>query len=236
MPIRIDKYIADALNVSRKQARILIAKGRVFVNEKPLFDSGTNIEDSVDSIMVDGQKINYQKYYYFLLNKPAGYISAKTDDKTPTVIDLFIGYERAELFPVGRLDKDTTGTMIITNNGLLTHRLINPKFNVEKEYAVTVNFPLKESLIHDFLTGFSINDEFMTKPAILTIIDDFHARVIMTEGKYHQIKRMFKHFGYEVMQLDRVRFATLSASDLALGSYRNLTIEEINKLFRIVNL
>jgi len=236
MPIRIDKYISDSLNVSRKQARILIAKGRVFVNEKVIFDNGINIEDSLDSIIVDGQKINYQKYYYFLLNKPAGYISAKTDAHTPTIIDLFVGYERAQLFPVGRLDKDTTGTIIITNNGLLTHRLINPKFNVEKEYAVTVNFPLKESLIDYFSQGFSINDEFITKPAKLMIIDDFHARVVVTEGKYHQVKRMFKHFGYEVLALERVRFAFLSANNLAPGTFRNLTSDEINQLFRIVNL
>lgn len=236
MSIRLDKYLSDALQLSRKQARALITKGSVFVNEKLVSSIGFIIDEHTDCVVVDGKKINYQKYFYFLLNKPAGYLSARVDDFTPTVISLFPGYERAKLFPVGRLDKDTTGTLLITNNGLLAHRLTNPKFNVEKEYLVTVNFPLKKELISAFFQGIELEKGFITRPAQLTIINDFQAQLIITEGKFHQVKRMFKYFGYEVLALDRTRFASLSASDLEPGTYRPLTAQEISALFSRVNL
>ncbi|MGI6713769.1 MAG: pseudouridine synthase [Bacilli bacterium] len=236
MSIRLDKYLSDALQISRKEARALILKGVVFVNEKRVLTIGFPIDENFDLVTVDGQKVIYQKFFYFLLNKPTGYLSATTDQFTPTVISLFPGYERAKLFPVGRLDKDTTGTLLVTNHGTLAHRLTNPKYNIEKEYFVTVNFPLKNELILAFAEGIVLEDNLITRPAKLTLIDAFHARLIITEGKFHQVKRMFKYFGYEVLSLERIRFANLSASDLEVGTYRFLTKEEISSLFQLVSL
>lgn len=236
MPLRIDKYVADALNVSRKQARLLIAKGEVFVNDNLINDPGFFVVDGQDKIIIRGNEVSYQKYHYFLLNKPDGYLSAARDDSEPTVIDLFPGYERAGLFPVGRLDKDTTGVLLVTNDGTLTHRLINPKFGVEKEYLATVNFPLSTDLIAIFARGIKISDDFVALPAKLTLVDTFRAGVVVTEGKYHQIKRMFKALGYEVMALDRISFAGLGVGELAKGQHRKLTEVEISQLFRLVKL
>lgn len=228
--MRLDFYLSHAGLGTRKEVKNLIKRGSVRVNNE-IVNSPIAIDENNDQIYVNDNLIEYQEFQYFLLNKPSGYVSASTDNKYPTVLQLIHEPYRS-LSTVGRLDLDTTGLLIITNNGKLNHFLLSPVSHVEKEYEVTVDYPLKKALINEFQKGVILDDNYHSLPSELTIIDDYHARVILHEGKYHQVKRMFASFGYHVIALHRSRMDQITLGDLPNGQYRPLTKEEINSLLK----
>lgn len=231
--MRLDFYLSHAGFGTRKEVKELIKKKVVFINGQVVSSPSYHVQEYQDSVVVNEQKVHYQPFHYFLLNKPQGYISATEDAFSPTVLDL-IHEPISDLFPVGRLDKDTTGLMLITNHGKLAHFLLSPKSHVEKEYRVQVDRPLKSDLIQLFQEGVILDSQERCLPATLKIIDSYQAFVVLHEGKYHQIKRMFEAFGYHVMQLERIRMSTLTLSNLEQGTYRSLTAEEILELLQFM--
>ena len=227
--MRLDRYLSNSGLGTRKEVKQYIKKGLVKVNEKIITQDGFNVDEYQDDIYFQDEKIEYHEFYYVLLNKPQGYVSATNDNVYPPVTDLVSEYAFAKLFPVGRLDVDTTGTLLLTNNGTLCHRLLAPKYHVDKKYYVETDYKIQPHLIDAFEKGIMLDDE-MTLPAKLEIIDDTHAYLTIHQGKFHQVKRMFLHFGLTVISLDRAEFAFLNHNDLKQGEYRVLTKEEIVKL------
>lgn len=228
--MRLDRYLASSGIGSRKEVKTLIKAKRIKVNSQIILSSSININEYSDEIKLDDEIITYHKFYYLLLNKPEGYVSStKSENNYPPVTDLVSEYDFAKLFPVGRLDVDSTGLLLLTNDGNLAHRLISPKYHVDKVYLVEVDFPLKTELIEKFLQGI-ILDGKITLPAKLKILDKIHAEVTLNEGKFHQVKRMFLYFGYKVISLKRISFGFIILEDLLPGEYRLLSEEEIFKL------
>ena len=168
-----------------------------------------------------------------LLNKPKGYVSACEDNVYPPVTDLISEYDFAKLFPVGRLDVDTTGTLLLTNDGKLCHRLLSPKYHVDKTYKVKTDYDIKNELIEAFEKGIMLDNE-LTLPAKLKIISNREAELTIHQGKFHQVKRMFLKYSLKVMELDRKSFAFLNHEDLEIGEYRELNKDEVQKLKDIV--
>lgn len=228
--MRLDKFLGASGYGTRKEVKGLIKDKRIFVNDVIAKDPGMSIDEYKDVIRIDDEVITYHLYYYILLHKPKGYVSATEPEKFyPPVTDLVNEYAFAHLFPVGRLDVDTTGLLLMTNDGKLAHKLLSPKFHVDKKYVVEVDKILNDNIIPSFENGIMLQDE-LTLPCKLKILDDTHAEVILHEGKYHQVKRMFMHFGYTVINLHRSEFAFLNLDDLEEGDYRSLTNEEVEKL------
>ena len=201
------------------------------MNDKIVTKSDLNINPLTDSIKYDNELIEYKEFHYFLLNKPKGYLSATEDNKQNTVLDLLPEYSYLNLFPVGRLDKDTTGTLLITDDGQLAHSLLSPKKHVDKIYIATLDKDIPPSIIKSFEEGIILDNE-LTLPAKLEIISSNVGKVTLHQGKYHQVKRMFSSFGLEVIELDRIQFSFLNVNDLPLGKYRELTKEEIEELLK----
>ena len=232
--MRLGRYLANSGLGTRREVKALIHQGLVKVDGIIVKTDSINIDENINKVYVNDEEVIYRQFYYVLLNKPKGYVSAVEDNVYPPVTDLASEYAFAKLFPVGRLDVDTTGTLLLTNNGDLCHKLLSPKYHVDKTYLVEVDFDLKDSLISSFEKGIMLDDE-LTLPAKLEIIDNRHAYLTIHQGKFHQVKRMFKEFGYTVINLDRVIFAFLNHNDLALGEYRVLKEDEINQLIELVN-
>lgn len=231
--MRLDKFLANAGLGSRKEVKLLIKSLRVSVNDHLVKSEKFNVDEQKDIICVDGQKIDYQEFYYILLNKPSGYVSSTiAENNYPPVTDLLSEYDFAKLFPVGRLDVDTTGVLLLSNNGLLAHKLLSPKYHVDKVYLATTDYPLQKEMISAFEKGVEINEEKLL-PAKLEILSDNQARVTLHQGKYHQVKRMFLHYGLTVIKLERIKFAFLDTKNLKVGEYRSLTKEEIQQLFSL---
>lgn len=228
--MRIDRYLANAGVGTRREVHRYIMDKRVMVNGNTIKSISLNINPIIDRVSFDEEPVIYKEFRYFLINKPVGYMSSTIEERYPPVTGLIPQADVFRLFPVGRLDVDTTGTLLLTNNGKLAHSLLNPRFHVEKVYDAVVDRPLSTKLIDDFQNGLNINDEYVTSPAGLEIIDDYHARVSIHEGKYHQIKRMFIACGYNVISLNRSQFAFLDCTGLKEGEYRELNPEEVNKL------
>lgn len=234
IPVRLDKYLADMKIGTRSEVKAYIRKGRVEVDGEVIKASDTKI-DSTDSIVsFDKQRIEYEAYEYFMLNKPAGVVSATTDNLSKTVIDLITGPKKNDIFPVGRLDKDTEGLLLITNDGELAHKLLSPKRHVGKVYFVRVRGKITDHEIEIFQQGINLNKDFTTLPAELTILESAEistAEVTVFEGKFHQVKRMFEAVDMEVVYLKRLRMGELSLDEaLAPGEYRKLTKEELAKI------
>lgn len=230
--MRLDRFLSKTLGESRTNVKKLIRNRLIFVNDEVIISDGFHIDTAVDIVRYLDQVLHYEEFQYYLINKPAGYVCAIEDNINPTIVEYAPEFIKYKLHTVGRLDKDTTGALILTNDGRLTHRLISPKNAIEKVYIAEVDNDIDESLIPQFSGGFVINDEFKTLPAILEIINPQKARVTVIEGKYHQIKRMFAAFGLKVLSLHRERFANLLVDDLALGEYRPLTREELKSLIK----
>lgn len=228
--MRIDKYLSNAGLASRSEIKRFFKDKRVLVNEQLVRQGKTQIDPNKDIIKVDNEIVKYKPYYYFVLNKPKGFVSANEDDKYPTVMGFFASLNIKGLTHVGRLDKDTTGVLLITNDGKLGHFLISPKSNVKKIYSLTVDKDLDESIVKRFKEGIILENKEKCKPANLTIISKRKATLELTEGKYHQVKRMMRSVGYEVMSLNRDLFAFLTIKNLKPGEYYELNEEEINKL------
>lgn len=229
---RFDKIIANQFNISRKDARILIRRGKGWVDGKPFCDPAALVSTESE-IVFDGQPLEYKKYIYILMNKPKGVLSASNDKKCKTVVDLVPSqWRRNGLFPVGRLDKDTTGFLIITDDGDFAHRAIAPNKNVAKVYEVTLDGRLTEEMVQAFADGIILADGTKCKSAELKIIDECKAHVTITEGKYHQIKRMFGTVGLGVNELKRLSIGALSLpQDLAEGECILLSCQEIGEIF-----
>ena len=211
----------------------MIKDKRIKVNGEIVRSDSFNVNETKDLVLFDGLEVKYKEFYYVLLNKPQGYVSAVIDNVYPPVTDLIPEYKFAKLFPVGRLDVDTTGVLLLTNDGDLAHKLISPKYHVDKVYEVEVDKKLDPKLIDVFKNGIELDDE-MTLPADLVINNDKKAELTLHQGKFHQVKRMFKRFGYEVLKLERKAFAFLTSEGLELGEYRELSDKEESQLKEIV--
>ena len=231
--MRLDKYLANSGVGTRSEVKRLIKDKRVKVNGEIVRSDSFNVDETKDVVLLDDLEVRYKQFYYILLNKPQGYVSAVIDNVYPPVMDLLPEYQFANLFPVGRLDVDTTGALLLTNNGDLAHKLLSPKYHVDKTYVVEVDKQLDPKLVEAFKNGVELDGE-ITLPADLVIINDKNAELTLHQGKFHQVKRMFKKFGYEVTKLSRKSFAFLTTEGLKLGEYRELTLEEEKKLERIV--
>ncbi len=224
---RIDKIISSQTLYSRKDVKDLLRSKRVKVNDKLVLKSDEKV-DWTDTIEIDGEKIILQKNVYLILNKPKGYVSATTDNKDKTVIELVPEkYQHRELFPAGRLDKDTTGLMIITDDGAFAHNILSPKKHVSKKYFVEIDKPITIQMIQGFQEGVKLIDG-ECKPSIIEKITDKTCHVTLTEGRYHQIKRMFGMYHAKVIELKRISMGNLILpSDLKSGECRELTQEEL---------
>lgn len=230
--MRIDKYLSHSGYGSRKDVKKLIKDKLVKVNNIIITSDSININENSDIILVDDEQVTFKEFYYLLINKPEGYISSTEDEKYPAVTNLIGEYQQFNLAPVGRLDVDTTGLCLLTNNGKLNHFLLSPRSHVDKEYEVEVNYPLEDKLIDKFKKGVVIDEDYRCLPAELIIKDEYHCNVIIHEGKFHQIKKMFASFGYTVMKLNRIRMSFLTLGNLKISEYRELTDEEINRLLK----
>ena len=229
---RIDKIIATQFNISRKDARIAIRRGKATLDGKILRDFGALVDTNSD-ITFNGQALNYKKFIYILMNKPKGVLSASSDKNKQTVVDLVPeNLRRQGLFPVGRLDKDTTGFLIITDDGEFAHKAISPKYEVYKNYIVTLDGKLTDEMVKAFAEGIVLADGTVCRKAELQILSDCVARVKICEGKYHQIKRMFGVVGLGVNELKRESVGGLSLPEnLREGDCIELSEQEIKEIF-----
>lgn len=226
--MRLDRLLSNAHQGTRSQVKKLVKEGRVKVNGIIAKTSSMQVDENNDHITVDDMQVMYEEHMYLMLNKPAGYISA-TEGNVPTVMDL-IYEDNNGLFPCGRLDKDTEGLLLITNDGPLAHKLLSPKHHVEKEYYVEHDLIMSDDDIKRLQEGIYYNGE-MYKPAIVNKINDKACTLTITEGKYHEIKFMFNALGDKVTYLKRLRMKNLVLDEtLKPGEYRYLTEEEINDL------
>ena len=227
---RLDKILSHLNYGSRKEVKNLIRKGFVLVNGKTIFDDDFKVDPINDEITIFNNTIEYNKYVYIMLNKPKDYISATYDPRYKTVIDLVSEYQKMGIFPVGRLDIDTEGLLILTNDGQLAHNLLSPSKHVNKTYYVEFSGEFKDSYYNDFEKGIKI-DDYITEPAKVILLDKNKAHCIIHEGKFHQVKKMFQALNMEVTYLKRVKFKNLELDNsLGLGEYRMLSLEEIEDL------
>ncbi|MEG1255814.1 pseudouridine synthase [Clostridium sp.] len=233
---RLDKILGNMGYGSRKEVKARCRKGEVTVNGESVKDSAAKIDPTTDIIDVNGERVNYREFIYLLLNKPAGVVSATFDNHDETVVDLLDPeYQIFEPFPVGRLDKDTVGFLLLTNDGTLNHKLISPKNHVNKVYYAEINKPVDESDVEKFKKGIVIDDGYKCMPGILEILsstdDGSEVLVTIQEGKFHQVKRMFEALDKSVVYLKRVKFGPMDLDEtLEEGEYRELTQEELDVL------
>ena len=230
--MRLDKYLAEMGVGTRQEVKKQIRQGKAAVNGTVVKAADTKIDETSDEVTISGRNISYVSYEYYMLNKPAGVVSATEDRRDTTVIDLIKEKKRKDLFPVGRLDKDTEGLLLITNDGDLAHRLLAPKKHVDKVYYAKIDGMVTEEDVKRFAEGIDIGaeEEEMTRPAKLDIMksaEESEIRLTIHEGKFHQVKRMFLAVGKEVTYLKRERMGTLCLDEnLKPGEYRLLTEEE----------
>lgn len=232
--IRLDKYLADMSIGTRTEVKKLIRQGKVAVDGLIVKNPDIKVDTDTQNVTYNGIAVTYETYEYYMLNKPAGVISATSDKTEKTVLDLIDSKKRKDLFPVGRLDKDTEGLLLITNDGELAHRLLSPKKHVDKLYYAKVEGIVGMEDIDAFAKGLDIGEGEHTKPAKLIVLkSDVISEIELTiqEGKFHQVKRMFEAVGKKVIYLKRLEMGTLKLDEgLALGEYRPLTQKEIEEL------
>ncbi|MBQ7935416.1 MAG: 16S rRNA pseudouridine(516) synthase [Clostridia bacterium] len=231
--MRLDKYLCDTLNFTRSEAKKIIGSGRVTVGGKTVKSSSLHIEN--EEVCLDGQPVAYQQYFYIMLHKPQGYICANRDQSNRTVFDLLPKeYQKKDLFVCGRLDKDTTGLVLLTNNGAVAHRLLAPKKEIFKEYLVGLRDKVSTKDIALLKEGIVLRDGLHCKPAYFEPLGERNGIIRISEGKYHQIKRMFAALGNEVVALHRRSIHGLTLDEnLAVGECRYLTEQEINALVAV---
>ena len=233
--MRLDKFISTTTTLSRAEAKKVIKKG-ILINDKLIKTPDYKIDEFKHQVIVNGNRLVYQKYVYIMMNKPKDTVSATEDAIERTVVDILRDEDRIyKVFPVGRLDKDTEGLMLLTNDGELAHKLISPKKDVEKKYYVEVSGELKNEHLKIIKEGVILEDGYRCKPARLEILDSSEgnskANIFITEGKFHQVKRMMKSLGATVTYLKRLSIGSLKLDEnLKLGEYRYLTDDEFNKL------
>ncbi|WP_348624891.1 pseudouridine synthase [Paenibacillus peoriae] len=237
---RLDKVLTHMGYGSRSDIKRQVKQGMIMVNGRITKDSGLQVHPYQDQIEVNGERVVFREYIYIMLHKPPGVISATEDTRERTVLDLLSAEERHfEPFPVGRLDKDTEGLLLLTNDGKLAHELLSPRRHVPKTYEATVSGHVTEEDIHQFTAGVELDDGYVTLPAQLTILRHEHPyqadgevisyiSLVIHEGKFHQVKRMFEAVGKKVTYLKRTAMGPLKLDELLpLGSYRELTSEEL---------
>ena len=227
--MRIDKFLSMQGIASRKEAAKVARSGGVTVDGEVVRDLSAHIDPDKNRVCYLGEAIGYSEFVYIMLNKPVGYVSATDDKSLPFVTELLDDrYRRMELFPVGRLDKDTVGLMILTNDGALAHRLLSPHRHVEKKYYFEADEPLPPTVADDFRDGVVLRDGYECKEAKIELREDGKSGVItLTEGKYHQIKRMIASFNNRVTYLERISFGNIELDrSLSRGEWRLLTKEE----------
>lgn len=226
--MRLDKLVSDCVGISRKDSKNLIKKGLVSVNGAIIKDVGFNAIDT-DEFVIDGKKAEYKKFIYIMMNKPQGYLSATDDKRQKTVLDLLPeNFSRYDLFPAGRLDKDTEGFLLLTNDGQTAHNLLSPSKKVGKEYLAHLEKPLSDFDKQTIENGVDIGG-YITKPAKIDKKSDKECVITIVEGKFHQVKKMFETVGNRVTYLKRISFASLPLDpSLGLGEYRFLTEEEVD--------
>lgn len=220
---------------SRKEVKQLLKSGSVKVNERVIKDAKHQVDPNNDTVTMNGEMVEYRQYIYLMMNKPPGVISATEDTRDETVLDLLeVDDAVFEPFPVGRLDKDTEGLLLLTNDGQLAHRLLSPKKHVPKMYYAVIEGVVTEADEDAFRQGVTLDDGYLTKPGELTILKSgirSEIELTITEGKFHQVKRMFQAVGKRVVYLKRMTMGPLKLDEeLALGEYRELTEEEIEQL------
>ena len=237
--IRLQAFMADCGVASRRKCEEIITSGRVKVNGEVVVKLGTKVTTK-DVVTVDGKVIQKEELVYYVLNKPRGYVTTLDDEfDRRKVIDLFAPEDLAyRIFPVGRLDYDTQGVLLFTNDGKLANKLTSPNSNVEKEYLVRVSGKADKEAVSKLVRGVVING-YKTKPAEVEVIeykkdtDTSLIRIIITEGKYHQVKNMCEAVGLPVKKLTRLRFGVISTEGIAKGEYRKLKIHEIKQLYNL---
>ncbi|MEO0444143.1 MAG: pseudouridine synthase [Pseudomonadota bacterium] len=226
--MRLDKYIATSTDYSRSETKYLIKKGNVLLNSRTAYDPGQKIRQD-DLVSINGDLIYPLQPRYFMLNKAVNYVCATTDSEHPTVLDLIDEPQRNKLHIAGRLDRDTTGLVLITDDGQWTHRITSPNKRCYKYYRVTLDRDLQQGLVDIFSRGIALRGEQQaTQPARLNIVDDNVAELAIHEGKYHQVKRMFAACNYRVTALHRFRIGDIFLDEnLTSGRYRPLTAAEV---------
>lgn len=230
MSKRLDKFLCDKNIGTRSQVKVFIQKGQVSVNGEIIKKPEFKVEES-DKICCQGTILSNEEYAYYMFHKPAGIITATEDNFQKTVLDYFKEEPCKNLYPVGRLDKDTEGLLLITNDGELGHRLLSPRHHIPKTYFVKIEHELLEDEICRLEEGLDIGEKNLTLPAKIEVIDECSVYITITEGKFHQVKRMFEAVNNKVLYLKRVSMGELSLDEaLQLGEYRRLTEEEITYL------
>lgn len=228
---RIDRILSEQTNYSRKEIKKLVSKGLVLVNDCVVRKSDEKYDEDNISIKINGEDISVNKHFYLLLNKPKGYVSTTVSDSDKTVIDLVPDkYKTRTLFPAGRLDKDTTGLMLITDDGVFAHNILSPKKHIKKVYEVVIDKDVSDEMVYGFRDGVKLNDG-ECKSALLEKVDTNKCLVTLTEGRYHQIKRMFGCYKAKVLELKRICMGELYLpSDLGVGEVREVSDEELLKI------
>lgn len=232
--MRLDKFLCAVCGCTRSEAKKMVRQGRVLAAGETVKKSEQKVVPGQDEVTLDGKELKYREYEYLMLNKPKGVVTATRDSREQTVMDLIPEVHKKGMFPVGRLDKDTEGLLLITNDGELGHRLLSPKHHVTKRYSVTVTGQIGRAQQEVFESGMDIGDEKPLKPARLKILKSgevSEAEVFITEGRFHQIKRMFEAVGSQVLKLKRLSMGPLLLDpELLPGQSRELTEEEIRCL------
>ena len=230
MKMRLDRWLAAVTAAGRSEAKQWIRGGQAAVNGRIIRDPALSFETEEDSLALNGAPVDGRVSRHVMLHKPAGLLTAARDPKQPTVMDLLPPvYRSIGCMPVGRLDKDTTGLLLLTCDGELNHRLLSPGRHVEKRYRALVEGEMGAEEIRRFAEGLDLGD-FTAKPATLSLVTPSLGEVVITEGKFHQVKRMFAATGHEVLSLHRCAFGPLELGGLAEGSWRELTAEELAAL------
>ena len=233
---RLDKFLASQLNISRKDAHRLIREQMITVDEDIATKSDQKIDPSSNSVKFDGKTVKYRKYIYIMMNKPEGFVSASDGKGEPTVIDLLPpDLKRKKLFPAGRLDKNTTGFLLITDDGEFAHRLLSPKNNITKTYEAAIDIKITDDHINLFNKGITLADGTKLKSAQLTPLaplkDGQLVQIVISEGKFHQIKRMINHIGGNVLMLKRTKIGSVSLDKkLKLGQSREMLHKELDDI------
>ncbi|MFN2747584.1 MULTISPECIES: pseudouridine synthase [Bacillus] len=232
--MRLDKFLSHSGYGSRKDVKKMLKNGAVALDGKMVKDAKAQVDPDADEVTVYGEPVFYQEFIYLMMNKPQGVLSATEDSRQQTVVDLLDPeLLRFEPFPVGRLDKDTEGLLILTNDGQLSHQLLSPKKHVPKTYEVHVDQPMTPEAAAQLETGVDIGEGYMTKPAKAVIQDENSCRLLLTitEGKFHQVKRMLKAVGREVIFLKRLKMGDVELDPKLLpGEYRELKESELEAL------
>lgn len=229
--MRLDKFLCDTAGLTRTEAKNAVKKGQIAVNGQVQKAADCKVKETTDTVTFQGKPLSYAAFHYYMLHKPAGVITATEDKKESTVMDILREEKVKNLFPVGRLDKDTEGLLLVTDDGELAHNLLSPKKHVDKEYLVKVRDSISEEDCRKLSEGVDIGDEKPTAPAKVERVAEKEILLTIREGRFHQVKRMLQAVGNEVLYLKRLSMGSLRLpKDLEKGAYRPLSEEELYKI------